>query len=319
VDYRLEDARLSDRERTVLLLAADGLTDKEIANSLGLSLKTIHTYWDRMRQKLSASTRTQVFAKFLRVNVDSKEDGSGLKSLFSSWEEGVWIISPSARTIYANQRIANTFGYTLDEFPKHSVGEVLREVGAKQLEQQLLDLQREGHAFETAIEVKDGQKHWLSLKGAPLRDDAGTTQAISILVRDISVEKRVRHSLDSCEAVLASLTDLSTDLIAKFDNALTCTYVNPQFMNVLGVPASDVVERHVRELPDVFSPNDVWSEALSRALQSGAPQSFSAPSNGERPDTQTWLLPEPNVDLTPKSILSVTKWGVPVSATPSPS
>jgi PAS domain S-box-containing protein len=307
LDYRLEDVRLSDRERTVLLLAADGLTDKEIALSLGLSLKTVHTYWDRMRQKFNANTRTQIFAKFLRVNVDAASSEGGLKSLFATWEEGVWIVGPTGRTIDANQRIAKTFGYTLEEFPKHTVPEVLARSGAPEVGQQLLDLQRGGQTFEAAIQTQDGQRYWLSLKGAPIPDEKGGLQALSILVRDVTVEKRVVHALHSCEAVLASLTDLSSDCIAKFDSNLHCVYVNPSFVALLDQPAHNIVGQHVRHLEEVFSPNPTWVEALDRALRTAEVQQFVAPATGVKPDFHTWLLPEPSVDLQPKSILSITR------------
>src|SRR5688500_16170551 len=57
---------LSDREGQIMLLAADGLTDKEIAQRLGISAGSIRTYWDRMRQKLNAKSRGEIIARALR-------------------------------------------------------------------------------------------------------------------------------------------------------------------------------------------------------------------------------------------------------------
>ncbi len=65
------DAALSEREREVLFLAADGLTDKEIAVRLQIGTKTVRTYWDRMRAKLGAASRTQCLALALRTAFDS--------------------------------------------------------------------------------------------------------------------------------------------------------------------------------------------------------------------------------------------------------
>jgi len=39
-------------------LAADGLTDKAIAAATGLSIATVRTYWERIRVKTGATTRT---------------------------------------------------------------------------------------------------------------------------------------------------------------------------------------------------------------------------------------------------------------------
>jgi DNA-binding NarL/FixJ family response regulator len=45
-------ARLSPRERQVLQLIAEGRTVAEIADTLSLSIKTVHTYRERMKEKL---------------------------------------------------------------------------------------------------------------------------------------------------------------------------------------------------------------------------------------------------------------------------
>ncbi|PZA06920.1 MULTISPECIES: response regulator transcription factor [unclassified Meiothermus] len=59
-------AQLSPRELEVLRLIADGLSNKEIAQALGLSLSTVKTYIEDLLAKLSASDRTQAAIKALR-------------------------------------------------------------------------------------------------------------------------------------------------------------------------------------------------------------------------------------------------------------
>jgi DNA-binding CsgD family transcriptional regulator len=52
------------REEQVLILAAGGLTDKEIAVKLGISPDTVGTYWRRILAKYQAASRTEVVAKY---------------------------------------------------------------------------------------------------------------------------------------------------------------------------------------------------------------------------------------------------------------
>src|SRR5580658_1275876 len=52
------------REEQVLVLAARGLTDKEIAIRLGISPDTVGTYWRRILAKYQAASRTEVVAKY---------------------------------------------------------------------------------------------------------------------------------------------------------------------------------------------------------------------------------------------------------------
>lgn len=56
-------AELSAREWQIALLAAQGLTDKEIQRRLGLSSSTVSTYWKRIREKLHTVNRAQAIAR----------------------------------------------------------------------------------------------------------------------------------------------------------------------------------------------------------------------------------------------------------------
>ena len=57
---------LSDREQQVLDLLSHGLIYKEIAEKLGISYETVHTYIRRIYEKLQVRTRTEAVAKFLK-------------------------------------------------------------------------------------------------------------------------------------------------------------------------------------------------------------------------------------------------------------
>lgn len=57
---------LSQREQEVLDLLSHGHLYKEIADKLGISYETVHTYVRRIYEKLQVRTRTEAVAKFLR-------------------------------------------------------------------------------------------------------------------------------------------------------------------------------------------------------------------------------------------------------------
>jgi DNA-binding NarL/FixJ family response regulator len=57
---------LSDREQEVLNCLSQGFLYKEIAEKLGISYETVHTYIRRIYEKLQVRTRTEAVAKFLR-------------------------------------------------------------------------------------------------------------------------------------------------------------------------------------------------------------------------------------------------------------
>lgn len=53
---------LSARETQLIVLASEGLTDKEIAKFLGISCGTVVTMWSRMRAKLGITSRVSAVA-----------------------------------------------------------------------------------------------------------------------------------------------------------------------------------------------------------------------------------------------------------------
>jgi len=57
---------LSPREQEVLDYLSQGFLYKEIADKLGISYETVHTYIRRIYEKLQVRTRTEAVAKFLR-------------------------------------------------------------------------------------------------------------------------------------------------------------------------------------------------------------------------------------------------------------
>ncbi|MGW3206407.1 ATP-binding protein [Streptomyces sp. NPDC001135] len=59
-DVRAGDERLTARESTVAELVAEGLTNRQIAARLGLSIHTVATHLDKVRDKLGLRSRTQI-------------------------------------------------------------------------------------------------------------------------------------------------------------------------------------------------------------------------------------------------------------------
>jgi len=61
-----KQTHLSPREEMVLDCLAKGLTYKQIADQLEISIDTIRTYLRRIYEKLHVQSRTEAVAKYLR-------------------------------------------------------------------------------------------------------------------------------------------------------------------------------------------------------------------------------------------------------------
>jgi DNA-binding NarL/FixJ family response regulator len=68
-DGSAEDYQLTPRERDILRLLADGLTKKEIATTLKISVNTVSTHLQRVYEKLHVGTNTGAVAKALREGI----------------------------------------------------------------------------------------------------------------------------------------------------------------------------------------------------------------------------------------------------------
>jgi DNA-binding NarL/FixJ family response regulator len=67
---------LTPREREIALLAARGLTNRQIAAELGLSINTMSNYLKRIYAKLEISSRTELAWRLQYMDMHSGEESS---------------------------------------------------------------------------------------------------------------------------------------------------------------------------------------------------------------------------------------------------
>lgn len=288
-------------------MAAEGLTDKEIAKHLNLSRRTIGTYWERLRLKIGPYSRTQLVAQFLRVESDADPSGTTYRNLFASWEEGVWIISPVGTTLYANHRIATLFGFAPEEFPEADV-KTLFQVATNTTIDEILGTVRNGpHMVEFRLQRSDGEAVWLRLRGTPATDSRGRLTAFVLMLRDITVDRRIKRTLASCETAVQFLAETSAAPIARFDRELTCISVNSVFCEIIGVNESEVTKRRIWDLDQYFRPVESWQSGLHRVLNSGETEQLEGVTLGEHRLVGVFFVPEPTRDPLPRVVLAVAK------------
>jgi DNA-binding CsgD family transcriptional regulator len=66
--------QLSPREKEIVELAAEGLTNEAIAHRLGLSIGTVNTYWLRIKLKVGGSGRTETVVNVFKVRAARELD-----------------------------------------------------------------------------------------------------------------------------------------------------------------------------------------------------------------------------------------------------
>ena len=82
---------LSPREKEIVQLAAEGLTNEAIADRLGLRVGTVNTYWLRIKLKVGGSGRTETVVKIFKEQAaralsDERVDWEGLAAMLAKRE-----------------------------------------------------------------------------------------------------------------------------------------------------------------------------------------------------------------------------------------
>lgn len=103
---------LSDREKQIAKLAAQGLTDKEIARKSGVSITTVRTYWMRIRRKVQATNRAQAIVKALaQIQLTSSPAASPTSAPCDGDALGVIAIGADGELLAANNSFLSMLGH----------------------------------------------------------------------------------------------------------------------------------------------------------------------------------------------------------------
>lgn len=120
--------QLSARELEVLRLSSQGLTDKEIAQQIGVSLGTVHTYWTRIRSKCSGKTRAEIVSRHVRHQIMVEEglggEGRYAQGVLDSLPAVVMLFDTKLRLCYANRRLSS-----LVKHDESAIGSSLEQLG----------------------------------------------------------------------------------------------------------------------------------------------------------------------------------------------
>lgn len=100
---------LSDRERQIVRLGAKGLTDKEIADRLAVSITTVRTYWIRLRRKLGASNRAQAIAHALQEPDTCHLRDAAIRLSDTGWL-GIAVLNEQSEVMEANAAYRSMMG-----------------------------------------------------------------------------------------------------------------------------------------------------------------------------------------------------------------
>ena len=234
---------LSEREKEVLFLAGEGLTDKEIALRLDIGQKTVRTYWDRMRAKLGAASRTEVLAKAVQTAFDAVAESErrlrvfvdNMPVLFNAFDE-------EQNIILVNQECERMSGFTADEFYSGAVfdralpDEVVREEVLSRFREARGDYRNQ----EIEITCADGTKKviaWSSrAKEAPVQGWASWSIGV-----DVTDRVTAQKTLQQTEANFRRVLDSTSQGVWIVDTQHRTIFANQALANMFACSVEDIL------------------------------------------------------------------------------
>ena len=234
---------LSEREREVLFLAGEGLTDKEIALRLDIGQKTVRTYWDRMRAKLGAASRTEVLAKSVQGAFNAvNESEQRLRKFVDSMPVAFCAFDDESNIILVNQECERVSGYPSSEFISGAALEkaLPNEDQRARVLGRFLELKGLYRDKEVEITCADGSKKVISwssrAKEAPI--EGWSSWAIGI---DITDRVRAQKSLEQSESNFRRLLESSAQGVWIVDIQHRTIFANQRLADMFACSVADIL------------------------------------------------------------------------------
>lgn len=99
------------------MLAARGLTDRQIAGEIGLGEGTVRTYWERIRARLDARSRSEAIARVLGDEYRAAvEELALMRTILMSLPQLVWTAEPNGAIDWTNDWFGRFSGRSVAEF-----------------------------------------------------------------------------------------------------------------------------------------------------------------------------------------------------------
>jgi PAS domain S-box-containing protein len=167
----------------------------------------------------------------LQAEVFERQEAVGqLQRLIETADEGIWLIDTSARTTFANARMAEILGTTPEDMLGRTIFEYMDDEGRVLAEKSLEERWR-GVPDRLDFEYtrRDGSRIWTHLSTNAVRDRHGNVVGALAMVTDISERKRAEqyqrllqeeldHRVKNALATVVALADLTMERAESLDD-----------------------------------------------------------------------------------------------------
>jgi len=170
------------------------------------------------------------------------------RRLIDTAYEGIWVADAKAHITYANQRLADMLGYTVEEMIGRSAFEVLDEATSEEVKASWQRrLQGIKEQYDLRLRRKDGSNVWVILSATPIRDEQGEVTGALAMLTDITERKRVEEELRESQERYKGLVDTAFDgVVIQQDRIIKGA--NRSYAEMFGYSIEELIGRDVLEL-----------------------------------------------------------------------
>ncbi len=253
---------LSPRERQLLVMATNGLTDHGIANELGISVATVSTYWGRVRIKFGPHPRTELVAQFLRaemsrVNSALAASEGRFRTVLEASPMGIVLTDAEGKVLYANPAHESITGLTQEELLDQGVSELLHPEDRSQVIATWEKCIREGlpYTSEHRYVRPDGRMIWVRSRGDAWMDGEKIGGRVS-LIEDVTATHEAERARAEAESRYKTLLALAPEAIISVDEEMMVIEFNPGAERMFGYASEEIIgERLAILLPTSVRPS----------------------------------------------------------------
>jgi PAS domain S-box-containing protein len=163
------------------------------------------------------------------------ERGALYQHIVETGLEGIWIIAPKGETLFANRRMAEIFGCTVEEMIGHSSFDFVfaeDEAGARQ--RYVMGQRGIIVDGDFRFKRKDGREVWVLATGAPLHDENGEFLGMLARIIDVTRRKQAERALEEGERAYRQLLDNLPIGVYRTTPDGSILFANPTLIRMLG-------------------------------------------------------------------------------------
>jgi PAS domain S-box-containing protein len=238
--HRRKDGGTVDLEVSMNLIPEDGGRVVLFAREVTLRKQADRALLERTRQLEAVRAISEEAARCTEVERAQaeallREREAQYRHILETAAEGIWVVDAEHRTTFANQKIAEMLGYTVDEMIGRCLSDFVDEEDRHKADAAMAR-RRQGVAeqFERSFRRKDGSRLLAHVSASPIYDETGKYTGSLGMLTDITERKKVEEVLCARTQQLEAIRAVTTEITRELELARLLDLILRRAMELVG-------------------------------------------------------------------------------------